>query len=48
MAKNKAGYIPPFSITSGIVRLVSEISEALGGFHRIRRIYVDCDTRRRF
>lgn len=32
MAKLKSGYVPPFTITPEIVRLVSEISETLGGF----------------
>lgn len=32
MAKKKTGYIPPFTITSETVRLVSEISETLGRF----------------
>lgn len=32
MAKLKSGYIPPFTITPEIVRLISEISESLGGF----------------
>ena len=32
MAKLKSGYVPPFTITSEIVRLVSEISETMGGF----------------
>lgn len=32
MAKMKTGYIPTYTITSETVRLVSEISEILGGF----------------
>jgi Fic family protein len=32
MAKLKSGYIPPFTITPEIFRLISEISESLGGF----------------
>ncbi|MBA3035101.1 MAG: Fic family protein [Desulfobacterium sp.] len=32
MAKKKTGYIPPFTITSKTVHLVSEISETLGRF----------------
>lgn len=32
MAKLKTGYIPPFTTTPEIVRLISEISESIGGF----------------
>jgi hypothetical protein len=31
-AKKKKGYAPPFTITSKAIRLISEISETLGGF----------------
>ncbi len=38
MVKSKSGYIPPFSITSQSINLISEISEILGRLSAINRL----------